>query len=189
LDRLDKATRNENSISLDSPLSQKTRAPNGLFAPCIPAETTFPVSSVLRYSARLSGGSAMSTLEEILDPQIDLTIEGLRRKKFNPDPISGRYYSKITSVISSACKRHGFILQRAILEQLKTCPRFEVWDDKQFPVTDTAEHIVDTIFGTPERAIQTTTDYNTQGRRSLQQDVIVYDRDKKRSRQEDIECL
>ena len=71
----------------------------------------------------------MSTLEEMLAPHIDLTIEGLRHKQFNPDPISGKYYSKITSVISSACKRHGFILQRAILEQLKTCPRFEVWDD------------------------------------------------------------
>jgi hypothetical protein len=121
----------------------------------------------------------MGTLEEMLAPHIDLTIEGLRHKRFTPDPISGKYYSKITSVISSACKRHGFILQRAILEQLKTCPRFEVWDDKQFQVTDTAEHIVDTIFGTPERAMQTTTDYSPHGHRSLQQDVIVYDRQKK----------
>ena len=94
----------------------------------------------------------MSSLEEILAPQIDLTIEGLKRKRFTADPISGKYYSKITSLISSACKRHGYILERAILEQLK------VWEDKVFHVTDTAEHIVDTIFGTPDRAMQTTTD-------------------------------
>src|SRR5262245_56661621 len=109
----------------------------------------------------------MSTLVEILAPQIDLTIDGLKRKRFSPDPISGRYYSKITSLISSACKRHGYILERAILEQLKTCPRFDVWEDKAFQVSTTAEHIVDTIIGTPDRAIQTTTDYNPEGHRTV----------------------
>jgi len=44
----------------------------------------------------------MSTLEEILAPQIDLTIEGLKRKRFTADPISGKYSSKITSLISRA---------------------------------------------------------------------------------------
>jgi hypothetical protein len=39
----------------------------------------------------------MSTLEEILAPQIDLTIDGLKRKRFTPDPISGKHYSKIAS--------------------------------------------------------------------------------------------
>jgi len=42
----------------------------------------------------------MSTLEEILAPQIDLTIEGLKRKRFTADPVSGK--SKITSLISRA---------------------------------------------------------------------------------------
>ena len=121
----------------------------------------------------------VSTLEEILGPQIELTIDGLKRKRFTPDPISGKYYSKIASLIGSACKRHGFILERAILEQLKTCPRFEVWEDKLFHVTDPAEHIVDTIFGTPDRAMQTTTDYSPHGRRTLQLDAIVYDRERK----------
>jgi hypothetical protein len=121
----------------------------------------------------------MSTLEEILASQIDLTIDGLKRKRFTPDPISGKYYSKIASLISSACKRHGFILERALVEQLKTCPRFEVWEDKVFHVTTTAEHIVDTIFGTPDRAIQTTTDYSPQSHRTLQIDAIVYDRERK----------
>jgi hypothetical protein len=118
-------------------------------------------------------------LEEILAPSIDLTINGLKRKRFTPDPISGKHYSKIASVISSACKRHGYILERAILEQLKTCPRFEVWEDRAFRVTPTAEHIVDTIFGTPDRAIHTTTDYSPQGHRTLQLDAIVYDRERK----------
>lgn len=121
----------------------------------------------------------MSTLEEILAPHIDRTIQALKRKKFTDDPISGKYYSRIVSLLSSACKRHGFILERAILEQLRTCPRFEVWEDKAFQVTPTADHIVDTMIGTPERAIHTTTDYSPQGHRSLQLDAIVYDREKK----------
>jgi hypothetical protein len=29
-----------------------------------------------------------------------------------PDPISGKHFSRIVSLISSACKRHGFILER-----------------------------------------------------------------------------
>jgi len=48
------------------------------------------------------GGCCVSTLEEILAPQIDLTIEGLKRKRFTADPISGKYSSKITSLISRA---------------------------------------------------------------------------------------
>jgi len=122
----------------------------------------------------------MGTLEEILAPHIDLTIERLKHKRFKPDPISGKHFSRIVSLISSACKRHGFILERAILEQLKTCPRFDVWEDKTFQVTPTADHIVDTMIGTPDRAIQTTTDYSPQGHRTLQLDVIVYDRETKR---------
>jgi len=86
---------------------------------------------------------------------IDLTIERLRHKRFKPDPISGKHFSRIVSLISSACKRHGFILERAILEQLKTCPRFDVWEDKTVQVTPTADHIVDTMIRTPDRAIQT----------------------------------
>jgi hypothetical protein len=72
----------------------------------------------------------MSTLEEILAPQIDLTIDGLNRKRFTPDPISGKHYSKITSVISSACKRHGFILERAIraLSANLSAPKWWVGD-------------------------------------------------------------
>jgi hypothetical protein len=118
-------------------------------------------------------------LEKILAVQIDLTIDGLKHKRFTPDPISGKYYSKIASLISSACKRHGYILERAILEQLKTCPRFQVWEDKTFQVTTTAEHIVDTMVGTPDRAMQTTTDYSPQGHRTVQLDAIVYDRERK----------
>ena len=74
------------------------------------------------------------SLVKILTPEIEATIERLRVKKFRPDPIAGEHFSRIVSVMSSAYKRHGFILERAILEQLKLCPDFEVWEDREFQV-------------------------------------------------------
>jgi hypothetical protein len=58
--------------------------------------------------------------------EVERTIHSLDQKRFDPDPIAGPHFSKITSVMSSAYKRHGYILERAILEALRTCPDFEV---------------------------------------------------------------
>src|SRR5215831_5923618 len=58
----------------------------------------------------------MGLVLELLKPEIEKTIKGLDSKNFPPDPIAGPHFSKITSVMSSAYKRHGYILERAILE-------------------------------------------------------------------------
>ncbi|MCA8895904.1 MAG: hypothetical protein KDA48_11665 [Amphiplicatus sp.] len=117
----------------------------------------------------------MTELIERLTPLINSTIERLNNKKFAPDPIAGKHFSRIVSVMSSAYKRHGFILERAILEQLKNCPDFEVWDDHEFQVTNTADHIVDTAIKAPDTILGTETGYMP-GHRTLQVDAIVYDR-------------
>jgi hypothetical protein len=119
----------------------------------------------------------MSHLIETVGPLIDRTVETLRRTKFTPDPIAGEHFSKIVSLMSSAYKRHGFILERAILEQLKTCPRFIVWEDREFRVTNTADHIVDTILKSPIQALETQTNYSEDGHRSLQTDAFVFDKE------------
>lgn len=115
------------------------------------------------------------SLVEILTPEIEATIERLRVKKFRPDPIAGEHFSRIVSVMSSAYKRHGFILERAILEQLKLCPDFDVWEDREFQVPNTADHIVDSAIENPETIFGTETGYR-KGHRTLQVDVIVYNR-------------
>ena len=52
-------------------------------------------------------------------PEVERTIELLRKKKFRIDPIAGEHYSRSTSVISSAYKRHGSIIEAALRERLK----------------------------------------------------------------------
>ena len=117
----------------------------------------------------------MASLSEILEPQVEATIQRLRNKKFKPDPIAGEHFSRIVSVMSSAYKRHGFILERAILEQLKLCPDFEVWEDDSFQVPATADHIVDSAIQDPEHIYGTETAYRA-GHRTLQVDAIVYNK-------------
>ena len=77
--------------------------------------------------------------------------------------------------MSSAYKRHGFILERAILEQLRLCPNFEAWEDKIFQVPSTADHIVDSAIANPEAILGTETRYR-EGHRTLQVDAIVFNR-------------
>lgn len=116
-------------------------------------------------------------LREMLLPEVDATIQRLDSTDFKPDPIAGRTFSKIVSVMSSAYKRHGHILQLAIFQQLRRNPRFEVWDEPLFQVTQTADHVVDGNLGNAEGLSGTQLNYAAIGHRTLQIDVIVYDRE------------
>ena len=71
----------------------------------------------------------MPDLVTILEPEIEKTITSLNEAKFTPDPIAGPHFSRMVSLISSAYKRHGFILERTILEYLKLQPDLIVWND------------------------------------------------------------
>jgi hypothetical protein len=85
----------------------------------------------------------MGAVLDLVKDEVEGTIQRLDAKQFIPDPIAGKHFSKITSILSSAYKRHGYILERAILEALKLCPRFEVWRDDEFHVPPAVDHIVD----------------------------------------------
>jgi len=112
---------------------------------------------------------------ELLKDEVEKTIKSLDATRFTPDPIAGRHFSKITSIMSSAYKRHGYILERSILEALKLCPHFEVWRDALFQVPSAVEHIVDGSIGDPTKLIGT--DYpSSEGQRTLQVDIIVFDK-------------
>ena len=119
----------------------------------------------------------MSQLLNTMTPLIDETVERLNVKKFRPDPIGGEHFSKIVSVMGSAYKRHGFILERAILERLAENPDFEVWEDRAFLVDAVADHLVDASLSEPEKLINSRAVYSdTNVRRTLQIDAIVYNR-------------
>jgi hypothetical protein len=117
----------------------------------------------------------MGVVLDLIKPEIEKTIASLDSKRFNPDPIAGPHFSKITSVMSSAYKRHGFIIERAVLEALKLCPHFEVWRDALFQVPSAVDHIVDGSIANPEKLIGTDYPYSD-GQRTLQVDVIVLDK-------------
>ena len=52
----------------------------------------------------------MGTVLDAVREEVERTIHALDQKRFDPDPIAGPHFSKITSVMSSAYKRHGYIL-------------------------------------------------------------------------------
>lgn len=78
--------------------------------------------------------------------------------------------------MSSAYKRHGFILEMAVLNQLKKCPRFVVWNDPAFQVSANADLVANGSLSDPATIIGNQVNYGS-GTRTLQVDVIVYDRE------------
>jgi hypothetical protein len=109
-----------------------------------------------------------------LQPIIDLSIDRLAKKKFVVDPIAGERYSRLVSVLSSAYKRHGYILERALLERLKQHPGLIVWNEVKFLVSPGADHFIGTLLKTPDQAIGSNINYG-EGGRTLQTDLVVYD--------------
>jgi hypothetical protein len=61
----------------------------------------------------------MSFMERV-SPVVDETIRALSKKKFIEDPVAGAGYSRSTSIVSSAYKRHGRILETALREATGT---------------------------------------------------------------------
>jgi hypothetical protein len=84
----------------------------------------------------------MGVVLDLVRDEIEKTIQSLEAKTFLADPIAGPHFSKITSVMSSAYKRQGFILERALLEALKQCPHFAVWREEDFHVPSNVDHMV-----------------------------------------------
>jgi hypothetical protein len=71
-----------------------------------------------------------------MEPLLREMLDRLGATEFRPDPIGGLKYSRATSIISSAYKRHGQLLGRAILERLKDCSRFQVWTEESLKLSN-----------------------------------------------------
>src|SRR5215207_5098717 len=79
------------------------------------------------------------TFIERIAPVVDSTIATLARTDLTEDPIAGTKYSRATSIISSAYKRHGRILEAAIREGLRESNRHKVWREDAFKVSRAAD--------------------------------------------------
>lgn len=117
-----------------------------------------------------------SELEDYLErmrPTVDETIDRLGATRFREDPIAGRKYSRATSIISSAYKRHGAILQRALLERLKDCARLRVWTEDDFKLShDTLREV--RIAERLNSLLQAHLPYGDR-ERSVRVDILVFD--------------
>jgi len=117
----------------------------------------------------------MGVVLDLLKPEIDLKLKQLDEMKFATDPVAAPYFSRITSVMSSAYKRHGNILERAILETLKLCDHFEVWCEPKFQVPASVDNMVIPYLKFPSKLIGAEHPYS-QGDRTLQLDAIVFNK-------------
>jgi hypothetical protein len=118
----------------------------------------------------------MSILQT-LTPIVDGTLTRLGARAFDCDPLMGAELSRITSVVSSAYKRHGHILEAALKAALQQHERFVVWDDPQLPISSAAESLATSYMGNPQAALQASIAHEPQGHRTLQVDMVVFDQE------------
>jgi hypothetical protein len=115
----------------------------------------------------------MDTVLDRLKPALDATIARLRELPFRPDPIAGDRYSRITSIMSSAYKRHGQILDQALLERLKDCSRLRVWREDEFKLSHDSLREV-RINQRIEQCLRVQLPYGER-ERAIPVDILVYD--------------
>jgi hypothetical protein len=141
--------------------------------PAKPAALT-EIPSTLSVKIAPSGkvASFPMTFMERVAPVVDETIKALSYKKFIEDPIAGTRYSRATSIISSAYKRHGRILEIALRESLRESNRHTVWHDEKFRVSREADALANTQ--DLDACRLTTLPYGAKVR-TLQVDMVAFD--------------
>jgi hypothetical protein len=82
----------------------------------------------------------MTTYVEAVKQIVEKTILDLSRRKLRPDPLGGPRYSRMTSIINSAYKRHGQIGECALIERLKESNPLQVWNEKKVLMSPIALH-------------------------------------------------
>jgi hypothetical protein len=126
----------------------------------------------------------MAYLDRVM-PVVDQTISRLASQTFLIDPIAGDKYSRQTSIITSAYKRHGAILEVALRESLRESNRHQVWKEDTFKVSRAADQIVG---HQPDEAYSPTSLPCGEGIRTLQIDMIAFDNADKTLRAYEIKC-
>lgn len=119
-----------------------------------------------------TGGDSAARVMARLRPMIDLTIAKLANVQFREDPISGIRYSKLHSILGSAQKRHGHILEMAIRESLRDSNRYHLWVEPQFAVSGAAQSLANSQ--TYEDCCQSELPYGDRTR-SIQIDLGIFD--------------
>ncbi len=80
----------------------------------------------------------MASILHTLRPEVDATVASLAETEFKIDPIAGRQYSLIPAVIGSAQKRHGTLIEKAILAAVDASPNYTAWRLPEFRISNDA---------------------------------------------------
>lgn len=102
------------------------------------------------------GEGARLALLDTMRPIVDATVDRLAKTKFCCDPLMGEENSRITSVISSAYKWHGQILETSILECLRRYDKFDVWNDRALQISRAADALAASYMRNPVAALTRT---------------------------------
>lgn len=117
----------------------------------------------------------MTPLVDRLRPFVDETIKSLAQTDFRVDPIGGEHYSRATSIVSAAYKRHGRILEEAIRTRLSDCEYFTVWHEPAFYVSTVADQAITGRNADISDSLPIELPYLDHGR-TIQIDAIVFDK-------------
>jgi hypothetical protein len=109
---------------------------------------------------------------ERVAPVVDATIQALAETRFIEDPVAGAKYSRSTSIVSSAYKRHGHILETALRESLRESNRHRVWQEDTFRVSRAADGLVSSQ--SEDACRQSSLPYGD-AVRTLQVDMVAFD--------------
>jgi len=115
-----------------------------------------------------------------MGPVLEATLGRLAATSFRADPLSGARYSRLTSIIGSAYKRHGQILGRAILERLKDSSRHAVWTEDKFALSPASREALERRL--PPAAYRTLALAYGEGERTIPVDLIVHEPSARRIR-------
>jgi len=126
----------------------------------------------------------VASILQTLRPVVDKTIASLAEKKFKFDPIVDKKISRISSLVGSSQKRHGYIIERAIIEAVKTLPNFTVWSEPEFKISHRVNGMISSINNVKKEPdwLDLLDNHFVYGEsaRTQQVDLIAYNRDTKK---------
>jgi hypothetical protein len=100
-------------------------------------------------------------------------VTGAVNTEFPLDALLGSELSRLTSVCASVVKRHGLLLERAIIDALEKSTRFQVLHNVVVPITGAADSLV--ASNAPEPLARVALRYDAPTVRSVTYDLVVID--------------
>jgi hypothetical protein len=117
-------------------------------------------------------GSSIPEMDPLLKAATEAVANAVNTK-FPLDGLLGPELSRLISVCASVVKRHGLLLERAIIDALEKSERFQVLHNPVVPITAAADSLV--ASNPPETLARVALRYDAPTVRSVTHDLVVID--------------